>query len=300
MDQRRTAIVTGAASGLGRALAIELGRRGWRVALADVNDEGSQETLTRVRQVGGDGLVAHLDVTSPEDWRALRDKLRENWSQLDLLVNNAGVSMGGDVGDLPLEDWEFIININVYGPIHGCRTMIDWMKANSQGAHIVNIASLAAVASAPGMAAYNVTKAGVVALSETLYNELKPHNIAVTVACPDFFATNICRSARFQTNEQKRVADRMMKDSKLTADDVAARVMRAVDRKQLYVFVPRLADLVWRMKRLMPVTLLNIVSRHFAKKFEALTPQEEVIGAATFPLSAESSRPDKKTERSAG
>jgi NAD(P)-dependent dehydrogenase (short-subunit alcohol dehydrogenase family) len=279
MDPQRTAIVTGAASGLGRSIAVALGRRGWRVALADVNDAGSEETLTLVRQAGGDGQVEHLDVTSWEAWRGLRDKLRETWPRLDLLVNNAGVSMGGDVGQLPLEDWEFIININVYGPIYGCHTMIDWMKLNSRGAHIVNVASLAAIASAPGMAAYNVTKAGVLALSETLYSELKPHNIGVTVVCPDFFATNICHAARFQTNEQKRLAHQLMKETKLSADDVAARVMRAIDRKRLYVFVPTLADLIWRLKRLMPVVALNIVARHFAKKYEAL-PAEEVLAVA--------------------
>ena len=197
MNSRRTAVVTGAASGLGRAIAVRLGGAGWHVALADVNDRGNQETLDLVRQAGGEGQVEHLDVTDLQAWHSLRDQLQQTWPRLDLLVNNAGVGMGGDVGQLPLDDWKFIIGINLYGPIHGCHAMIDWMKQNPSGAHIVNVASLAAITSAPGMAAYNVTKGGVFSLSETLHSELKPHRIGVTVVCPDFFDTNIASSASF-------------------------------------------------------------------------------------------------------
>ncbi len=266
MGSRKTAIVTGAASGLGRAIAVELGRRGWCVALADVNDAGSDETLALVRQAGGDGQVEHLDVTDPQAWRAMADKLQSAWPQLDLLVNNAGVGVGGEVGRLPLEDWHWIININLCGAIYGCHTLIDWMKRNARGAHIVNIASLAAIASAPGMAPYNVTKAGMLSFSETLYGELKPHRIGVTGVCPAFFPTNIVRNGRFQSAEQRKLANRLMSSARATADDVAKRIMRAVDRRQLYVFVPAIAGVFWRLKRLMPVALLNMIARRNARE----------------------------------
>ena len=260
MPSRKHAIVTGAASGLGRAIAVELARHGWHVAICDLNDTGSQETLTLVRTAGGDGQVEHLDVTSPDEWSELRERLMAQWPGLDLLVNNAGVGVGGDVGQLPLADWHWIININLYGAIYGCHTLVDWLKQNPAGAHIVNIASMAAIVSAPGMAPYNITKAGMLSFSETLYGELKPFNIGVTGVCPAFFPTNIINNGRFNTPQQRKIAAQLMSQSRATADEVARRVMRAITRRQLYVFVPTVASVFWRLKRLMPRTVLNLIA----------------------------------------
>ncbi len=261
MDATKYAIVTGAASGLGRAMAVALAGRGWHVALADVNEAGSQETLVLVRAAGGAGQVESLDVTKPDEWRALADKLKATWPSLDLLINNAGVGVGGEVGQLSLDDWHWIININLWGAIYGCHTLIDWMKQNPRGAHIVNIASMAAIVSAPGMAPYNMTKAGMVSLSETLYGELKPHNIGVTAVCPAFVPTNILHNGRFATDRQRVMAGRLMSKSRLTADELAQRVLRAIDRKQLYVFAPLVSQVFWRLKRFMPMVLLKLVAR---------------------------------------
>lgn len=273
MSSRKHAIVTGAASGLGRAIAVELVRHGWHVAICDLNDAGSQETLTLVRAVGGDGQVEHLDVTLPDEWSKLRERLMAQWPALDLLVNNAGVGVGGDVGQLPLADWHWIININLYGAIYACHTLVDWLKQNPAGAHIVNIASMAAIVSAPGMAPYNITKAGMLSFSETLYGELKPFNIGVTGVCPAFFPTNILNSGRFSTPQQRKVADRLMSQSRATADDVARRVMRAINRRQLYVFVPAIASVFWRLKRLMPRTVLNLIASRQKRENELAAKQ---------------------------
>lgn len=264
MPETKYAIVTGAGSGLGRALSVELAKRGWTIALTDVNDAASSETLELVRQAGGDGRVEHLDVTKPEEWQALRDKLKADWPRLDLLVNNAGVGVGGEVGQLSLDDWRWIIDINLWGAIYGCHTLVDWLKA-SPGSHIVNIASMAAIVSAPGMAPYNVTKAGMLSFSETLFGELKPYGVGVTGVCPAFFPTNIIKSGRFATDEQQKMAAKLMSSSKCTAEYVAQRVMRAIDRKHLYVFVPGVASFFWRLKRLMPVGVLKMIARRNAE-----------------------------------
>ncbi len=269
MERKRFAIVTGAASGLGRALSVELAKHGWHVAVADVNDAGSEETLSLVRQAGGDGRVEHLDVTYPEQWQALRDKLQAEWPALDLLVNNAGVGCAGNVGELPLEDWRWIININLWGAIYGCHAMIEWMKQNPHGAHIVNVASMAAIVSAPGMAPYNVTKAAMVSLSETLSGELKPYKIGATAVCPAFFPTNILENGRFHKPDQRKLAHTLMSHSRASADDVARKVVRAVERKQLYVFAPAVATFFWRLKRMMPRSLLKFVARNYRARLEA-------------------------------
>jgi short-subunit dehydrogenase len=120
---------------------------------------------------------------------------------------------------------------------------------------------MAAIVSAPGMAPYNVTKAGVLSFSETLYGELMPYNVGVTGVCPAFFPTNIIKSGRFNNEQQREVASQLMANSKCTAEDVAERIVRAIQRKQLYVTVPGVATLFWRLKRMMPVRVLKMIAR---------------------------------------
>ena len=186
------------------------------------------------------------------------------------MVNNAGVGVSGLVGQVPLEDWQWIMGINLWGAIYGCHTMLDWMKQNSTGAHIVNVASMAAIVSAPGMAPYNVTKAGLLSFTETLYGELKPHGIGVTGVCPWFVPTNIIRSGRSQSKQHQEVAAKLMSKSKCTAEQVAERIVRAIWRKDLYLFVPRIAGFYWRLKRLMPVGALKLIARGNARAIAAL------------------------------
>lgn len=261
MQTRRNAIITGAASGLGRAFALRLARDRWNIAICDINDAGSEETLRLVRSFGGDGHVERLDVSRIEQWSALSDRLRAKWQELDLLVNNAGVAGAGNVGEFSLENWHWIININLWNGIYGCHTFVDWLKSNPRGAHIINTASMAAVASAPGMAGYNVSKAGMVSLSETLYSELKPANVGVTVVCPSFFPTNLLKDGRFHTPDLKELAEKAFAQATFTAEHVADRAIRAMQRKQLYVMEPASARFQWRFKRLLPERFLDKVAR---------------------------------------
>ncbi|MBX7168416.1 MAG: SDR family NAD(P)-dependent oxidoreductase [Pirellulales bacterium] len=262
----KNAIITGAASGLGRALAVRLAREGWRIAVCDVNDAASQETARLVEQAGGQARVEHLDVTQIVQWQELSRRLRADWQQLDLLVNNAGVAGAGDVGDYSLDDWHWIMNVNLWNGIYGCHTFVDWLKANPAGAHIINTASLAAIGSAPSMGAYNVTKAGMLALSETLYVELMPYNVGVTVLCPAFFATNLLNDGRFRHDNMKQLAQREFKRAKFTADDVAEAAVRAMHRKQFYVVMPAQGRFYWYFKRLMPATFLRKIGQQFSER----------------------------------
>jgi NAD(P)-dependent dehydrogenase (short-subunit alcohol dehydrogenase family) len=261
---RRTAIVTGAASGLGRALSIRLARDGWKIALADINAGGAHETQRFVEEVGGEAFFEPLDITQPDQWLSLRERLVARWQHLDLLVNNAGVGGSGEVGKYSLEAWRRMIEINLFGGVYGCHTMIDWLKANPRGAQLINTASFAAMASAPSMAAYNVAKAGMLALSETLYAELRPHCVGVTVICPLFFRTNLLANWPCTTDAERRATEFYTEHAGFTADDVADAAIRAMHRGQLYVVVGRKARWYWRMKRLMPQTFLNLIARKYA------------------------------------
>jgi NAD(P)-dependent dehydrogenase (short-subunit alcohol dehydrogenase family) len=266
--RQRNAIVTGGASGLGRAVAVRLAREGWNIAIADVSDTRSEETLRLVKQAGGDGSVEHLDVRRLEEWQSLRTRLKERWDHLDLLVNNAGVAGCGYVGEYSIENWHWIVDINLWNGINGCHTFVEWLKANPHGAHIINTCSAAAIVCAPTMAAYNVTKAGMLALSETLYGELMPHGVGVTAVCPTAFATNLLDGARWCRDEENFLFKRAFETAKMTAADVADAAVRAMKRKQLYVMVPFESRFNWIMKRLAPQRWLRTVARTFVDALE--------------------------------
>jgi NAD(P)-dependent dehydrogenase (short-subunit alcohol dehydrogenase family) len=259
------AIITGAASGLGRALAVQLAADGWHIALADVDRAGSEQTLDLVKAAGGAGRVESLDVTRLDDWSALRDRLRADWPRLDLLVNNAGLGSTGDLGQMPLDEWRRVLDVNLYGAIYGCHTLVDWLKANPNGAHIINVASFAALAPSPSMAAYNVSKAGIVALSETLYGELKPHRVGVTVVCPMYFRTNITASGRFFNKRQGELIRRRTEQSTTTAEDVARAAIRSMRRRELYAIPGRPARWYWLLRRLSPRGFLDGIARDIAR-----------------------------------
>jgi NAD(P)-dependent dehydrogenase (short-subunit alcohol dehydrogenase family) len=258
---RRHALITGAGSGLGRALAVRLARDGWHVAVCDIDEAGSRETVSLVEQAGGTAEVERLDVTSPGEWEGLRDRLRERWERIDLLVNNAGVSGAGEVGRFPLEDWRWILDVNLFGVIHGCHYFVDWLAENSEGGHIVNTASMAAVASAPTMGGYNVSKAAVVSLSETLYAELLQRGVGVTVLCPGFVSTNLLDAGRWHRPALKARAKKHFETARITADDVAEATLRAIRCRQLYVVLPLRGRVFWRLKRLVPQWFMTQVAR---------------------------------------
>lgn len=262
---KRYAIITGSASGLGRALAIRLAQAGWHLALADVDDAGNAETLAEVLRSGGTAETEHLDVSDAAAWQQLASRLEAAWPQLDLLVNNAGVAGAGEMGEFPLEDWRWMIGTNLFGAVFGCHTLVRWMKRNPQGAHIINTSSLAAIASAPTMAAYNMSKAAIIALSETLAAELARDRIGVTVLCPSFFQSGLLETARMHTVEEHDLAARSMERAPFTADDVARAALRAMRRKQLYVVMPLKGRVWWRLKRAVPEWFAWFLGREYAK-----------------------------------
>ncbi|HUY90938.1 MAG TPA: SDR family NAD(P)-dependent oxidoreductase [Pirellulales bacterium] len=263
--QGRTAIVTGSASGLGRALAVRLARDGWRLALADIAKEANRETLAMVERAGGSGQCEPLDVSRLDDWLALRDRLQSQWPQLDLLVNNAGIAGSGEVGGFPIDEWRRLLDVNLMGAVYGCHVFIGWLKNHPHRSHIINTASLAAFAAAPTMAAYNVAKAGIVALSETLYAEAKKHGVGVTVLCPGFFSTNLLLQGHFANEDEKQLAQRMMQNSSFDAAHVAELAVRAMTRRRLYVVTGAKARWFWRIKRWFPRTYMNLLARRYVK-----------------------------------
>lgn len=260
---QRRILITGAASGLGKALAAAAAKNGASVLLTDVDPQAGElarlELAEQLREVGGDPhrlAFLPLDVRDPAAWIAAREWVRREWSGLDVLVNNAGVAVGGPIAETPLEDWDWIVDINLMGVVRGVHTFLPVFAAQG-GGHVVNIASLAGLVHAPNMAAYNATKAAVVALSETMRHELAGRGVRTTVVCPSFFATNIHASMRatdptFQVVAAKMVTGEGLPGTRLTADDVARKVLRAVDRRTFWCLPHIEGRAIWMLKRYVP------------------------------------------------
>lgn len=266
LPREPSCVLTGAASGLGRALACELAGRKARVFLADIDEAGLAETARLVEQRGGQARTIRCDVSKVDDMRRLHAEASGWLGDVDLLVNNAGVAVGGAVGEVPLEDWAWIVGINQWGVIYGCHLFLPAMKKRGSG-HVLNVASIAAFGCAGEMGPYNVTKAAVVALSETLAGELAGTGVGVSVLCPYFFATNIAKSARSSSQGvSPETVERLMKQTAVQADEVARRALAACDRGTLYVFPHREAKAIAALKRTMPETFLRKLGPMAAKR----------------------------------
>ncbi|MFM7034182.1 MAG: SDR family NAD(P)-dependent oxidoreductase [Planctomycetia bacterium] len=250
--QRGAAIVTGAASGLGRAIALELADAGWRICLTDLDEARLEAVRVEVDRRGGDGIPFALDVREPSHWRVVHDRLRNDWPTLELLVNCAGVGATGEVGRLPESHWRRVLDTNLLGTALGCETFLPWLREHPSRSHVVNVASIAGIIAPPSMAAYSASKAGVIALSDAIAAECVRRRPGVTVVCPGFFRSGLLDTWHFSAELESHEARRRMGAARWTSDAVAARVVRAIDRDRRYVVVGRTARSLWRLKRLAP------------------------------------------------
>ncbi len=257
LPERPRVVVTGAGSGLGRALCLVLAKRDARVIVSDVSAARAEETARMMR--GGEAVVVQCDVSRASEVERLADETYERIGGVDLLINNAGVAVAGEIGEVPLADWEWILGVNLWGVIHGCHYFAPRMRKNG-GGHILNVASAAGLLSGPMMAPYNVTKAGVVALSETLRADLAGDRVGVSVLCPTFFQTNIGESGR-GADHLKPVIAQLLASGKLTAEDVARIALEGCDKNELYIAPHADGRWMWRMKRLAPGSFYNYIPR---------------------------------------
>jgi len=252
------AVVTGAGSGIGRAFAVELAKRGGKVVCADLDEATAKETVVVIEGAGGEALAVACDVADESQVRQL-SLAAEAWlgRTPDLVVNNAGIGAGGQpVGDAPLEDWHRTLGVNLWGVIHGCHVFVPQLREHGRGG-VINVASAAGFTAAPRMAAYNVSKAGVVSLSETLAAELAGTGVAVTVLCPTFVRTNIFGGELIDPAAAE-LARRIARLAGFSPERVARTTLDAHDRGRLYVMPQLDAKALWRLKRLAPAPYARV------------------------------------------
>jgi NADP-dependent 3-hydroxy acid dehydrogenase YdfG len=254
---RKRAFITGAGSGLGLAIAKALAADGWTLGLFDRN----LERLTLVEAEFTDAgvrLVAYPgDVTHADELTVAVNSFAASHDGLDVMINNAGVASAGALMEVSLEDWRWIIDINLMGVVHGSRAAIPHLQRNGAGL-LINVSSAAAFASAPGMICYNATKAAVLSISETLVNELRAIGTQVSVVMPTFFPSSILETFRGPDHARQRAHDAMQK-SKYLAEHAARDLLRDAGDGRTYIVLPKSARMMWRLKRWMPVRFLDQV-----------------------------------------
>ncbi|WP_286785553.1 MULTISPECIES: SDR family oxidoreductase [Pseudomonas] len=246
-------MITGAGSGLGREMALRWAREGSQLALSDVNEAGLAETLKLVREAGGDGFTQRCDVRDYSQLTAFAQACEERLDGIDIIVNNAGVASGGFFSELSLEDWEWQISINLMGVVKGCKAFLPLLE-RSQG-RIVNIASMAALMQGPAMSNYNVAKAGVVALSESLLIELKQQGIGVHVVCPSFFQTNLLDSFRGPTPAMKAQVGKLLEGSPISAAEIADYIYQEIAKGEFMILPHEMGRMAWALKQKNPQAL---------------------------------------------
>ena len=259
------AVITGAGSGLGRAIALDLAERGASLIVSDIVLPSAEETAELVRQQGARAEAVRCDVTDRDAVFALVDETEKRLGGMDLIANNAGIAIGGPFDEISIEDWRWAVDINLWGVIYGCQAAVPKMRAQGRG-YIINVASAAGLLAPPAMSAYNVTKAGVVSLSETLFAEYKSDGIRIAVLCPTFFRTNIVGAGRGATTDKEDAqVIRWMERSKVQAPGVAKAAIDSVRDGKLYVQPMRDGRLAWRLKRTSPQRFYDSMSRAHEK-----------------------------------
>jgi len=236
----RIVVVTGAASGIGRALTLAFAAEGAHLVLADLDEAPMAETVRAIANCGRQALVARTDVTDLAQVRALADRAFARFGAVHVLCNNAGVVVSGGLERATLQDWQWLIGVNLWGVIHGLLAFLPRMIAQGTGGHILNTASMAGLVASRGLGVYNTTKYAVVGLSETLAKDLRPYDIGVSVVCPMGVATGIrdaerTRPAALRNPAGPRPAPVELIGRTLTADEVAAQAIAAVRAGELYV-----------------------------------------------------------------
>jgi NAD(P)-dependent dehydrogenase (short-subunit alcohol dehydrogenase family) len=251
---RKVAAVTGAASGLGRAMALAFAREGMDVALADVQLDALSSVAEEVRRLGVRAIYCPTDVSKGEEVERLAQKAVHELGAVHVVCNNAGVSPLGAVWENSVDEWRWILGVNLWGVIHGVRAFAPRLLEQGEG-HIVNTASVAGLICPSGSGAYNVTKHAVVALSETLHHDLRERGstVGVSVLCPAYVPTGIADSERNRPGDvrapqkssntlaREAMLRKAVASGRLSADDVANAVVDAVKKERFYVLThPRI------------------------------------------------------------
>jgi NAD(P)-dependent dehydrogenase (short-subunit alcohol dehydrogenase family) len=261
----KTVVVTGGASGIGRALGEELCSSGARVLLADINAELLSKTGEELRASDHQVDTAALDVRDFEAVKGLIEETARKHGRIDYLFNNAGIAVSGEARDVSLDDWRSVIDTSLYGVVHGVVASYPIMLKQGSG-HIVNTASLAGLIPAPGEVSYSAAKYGIVGLSHTLRAEAADLGVRVSVVCPGFIETPIFYTSKVVKFDRDKLLEEMPKT--MPADQCAREILRGVERNKATIVITTAGKVFWRLHRYAP-WVVDLLTKWSLKKMRA-------------------------------
>lgn len=250
-------LITGGATGLGKSMALAWAKNentAINICIADINQSRGDATVAELQALGAQAFYQHCDITKQEDIEQLRTVINAKWHGLDIVINNAGVASGGSLQGESIEQWQWILDINLLGMVRVSQTFLADFKAQGHG-YFINIASQAGLTPIPFMSSYNAVKAAVVSLSETMKLELAHDNIDVSVVCPSFFKTNLDESMRTSEPAMKKMMDRAFDKSDISAEQVATRIYQAAQKRRFLILTHKLGKQAFLMKKIMPTAM---------------------------------------------
>jgi NAD(P)-dependent dehydrogenase (short-subunit alcohol dehydrogenase family) len=260
----KVALVTGGASGIGRALGEELATKGFDVVLADRQAGVAEEVAAAIRQRGGRAIAAELDVRDSGAFERLVRETHDRAGRIDLFFNNAGIGVGGEIRDYTLRDWEDVFDVNLRGVVHGIQAVYPLMIEQGFG-HIVNTASMAGLITTPMLASYTATKHAVVGLSKAMRVEAKAYGVRVSVVCPGVIRTPILQGGAYGRLNlpvpEQQSEERLERLRPMDANLLAKKVLGAVSRNQAIIVFPRWWKLFWYLERISPGLGLRLAER---------------------------------------
>ena len=250
-------LITGGATGLGKSLALiwaKNHRSAIKICIADLNQMRGEATVAELESLGAHAFFMQCDIAKQDDITHLRAVIQSQWGGLDIIINNAGVASAGSLEGETIEQWQWVLNINLLGMVRICQTFNPVFKEQGHG-YFINIASQAGLTPIPFMGSYNATKAAVVSFSETMKLELSVDNIDVSVVCPSFFKTHLDESMRTEEPALKKMMARAFEKSELSALQVANIIYQAAQKRTFLILTHKLGKQAYLMKKLLPEAL---------------------------------------------
>ncbi len=256
-----TVLISGAGAGLGEAMARRFAAAGWQVIVADLAEDRARAVAD---SLGERGHALVMDVTDEQAWKEAAAMVSKRFGSLEVLINNAGVAVGGTLEDTSIDDWRWVMDIDLIGVVLGCKAFAPLMRQQGRG-HIVNVASFAGFAAAPGINAYGTAKAAVIAMSEMLRAELHEAGVAVSALCPAFVPTRLTETMRAPDESYNRRVERWMERSGVKAEHVAEVVYKAIERPRFMLLTHGNTRWAWRIRRWFPEYYFRMLMRKAPK-----------------------------------
>lgn len=264
----KVAIITGAGSGIGKALAEELAHRGAHIVISDINPERIEQVARGIEHANGNVTALTLDVSDYEDVKKMIDDTISAHGRIDYIFNNAGIGVGGPAEDFSIEFWREIIDVNLYGVVYGASVAFPVMVKQGHG-HIVNTASLEGLLPFPGASSYVASKYGVVGLTNALRIEGADHGVKVSAVCPGYIKTEIFNDSRIVNMDREKMLELLPDWLSISPQKCARAILRGVKRNRAFIVITMPAKIGWLLHRISPVSIMwimKVIHRNAKKK----------------------------------